>query len=398
MKRLALAAVVSSLFITACGDDKEHTVVIVEPARDSRDHARDQVYYFSGHIYDGVKGNRLTDYTLDLQYKNQTIAAKIDEDGRYSVGPLPYFQDYTIRISKAGYRSFLSHNEGIEFEWPIEETQVDHFAPEKGFYYNAFLFPEATQAPGAKVWVTLTDSTAKPTTGTVRFTPATTSSIQDLFPALTGKIWNNSDDLQLRAFTKQVLNGVATVEPGELVYGVQYEVTVFGVDGYSPTTTTLYGGYEDGVTVSVAPFDSHDLRLVYRTTNMGLPIASGEVTLVFNRPIEWVPTHTAAEYAKMVDETLAIDSPDENANTERNTLKAVDSDRGTVVEIQENLLVIRWNQLQALATADSGDPILSVTYGALNGLEIKPAGSTDPGLRSTVGVLQGGNTITVRMR
>ncbi|HWV39425.1 MAG TPA: hypothetical protein VN033_13230 [Vulgatibacter sp.] len=398
MKRLAFAAAVSSLLLAACADDKE-TIVIFEPAAGSpQDHARDQVYYFSGHIYDGVNGTRLTNYSLDLQYKNQTIAATIAEDGRYSVGPLPYFQDYTIRIRAEGYRSFLSHNAGIQFEWPDEVTQVDRFAPEKGFYYNAFLFPAALQAPGATVWVTLADSTAKPSTGTVRFSPVNSSSIQDMFPALMGKVWTNSDDLQLRAFTKPVVNGVAAVEPGELVYGVLYEVTVFGVDGYAPGSTSIVAGFEDGVTVSVDPVDSHNLRLVYRTTNMGLPIPTGEVTFVFNRPIEWVPTRTAAEYAKLVDETLDIFSPDENGNSELNTLKAPDQDRGTVVEIQENLLVIRWNQLQALATADSGDPILSVTYGALNGLEIRPAGSTDPSLRSTVGLLQGGNTITVSLR
>ena len=397
MKRLALAAVVSSLFLSACGEDKEHTVVLVEPAKDSRDHARDQVYYFSGHIYDGVTGSRLTKYTLDLQFKDQTISAKIAEDGRYSVGPLPYFQDYTIRVRAEGYRSFMSHNEGIDFEWPVEDTLVDHYAPERGFYYNAYLFPVAVQAPGAKVYVTLTDSTTKPANGVARFSPMTSPGLEMMFPAVNGQTWYNNDDVELRSFTKPVINGVATVEAGEFVYGMQYDVTVYGVDGYTPSSTSIWGGYEDLVTVSVSPLDSDSLYLVYKTTNMGLPIPSGEVTFVFNRPIEWVPTHTAAEYAKMVDETITINSPDLNGNTERNTLKAADSDRGTAVEIQENLLTIRWNQLQALATADGGDPILSITYGGLMGLEIRPAGSKDPGLRTTLGSLQGSN-VTVSMK
>lgn len=401
MKRITLlAAALSFVSFAGCGTDteKEHTVVVVEPAKDRRDHATDQVYWFSGHIYDGMTGARLTGYALDLQFKDKTLPATIAEDGRYVVGPLPYFQDYTVRIHAEGYRSFLSHNEGIEFEWPVDETLVDHYAPEKGFYYNAYLFPADVQAPGATVWVNLEGTGSKPTAGTVRFTPDSSSGLAEAFPAVNGQIWANSDDMQLRSFSKPIVDGVATVAAGELTYGVSYVVTVFGVPGYAPIVSNLIGGYEDGISLTLGEIGSDSLELVYASTQSGMPMATGEVTLVFNRPIEFVPARSPAAYQAMVDANLAIFSPDDNGNFETNTLKAPDAGRGTKVEIRSNLLILRWDQAQALETVDANDPILSVTYGGLYGVEIRPAGETHANYHTTVGDELRSDSITVDLR
>ncbi|HEY0839599.1 MAG TPA: hypothetical protein VGD74_05390 [Vulgatibacter sp.] len=400
MKRITLlAAALSSVVLVGCGDsEKENTVVIVEPAKEKRDHARDQVYWFSGHIYDGMTSARLTSYTLDLQYKDTTLTANVGEDGRYVVGPLPYFQDYTVRIRAEGYRSFLSHNAGIEFEWPTEEAQVDRFAPEKGFYYNAYLFPADVQAPGATVWVNLDGSDAKPTAGTVRFTPDSSSNLTEPYPAVNGQIWANSDDMQLGSFSKPIVDGVASVQAGELTYGVTDLVTVFGVPGYAPVVSSILGGFEDGLSLTLDEIASDDLELVYDTTQSGMPASNGEVTLVFNRPIEFAPPRTVAQYQGIVDANLSIFSPDDNGNFETNTLKTPDDGRGTKVEIRSNLLILRWDQSKALETVDAADPILSVTYGGLFQVDIRPAGETHPSYRTSVGSELGSDSITVDLR
>src|SRR5688572_33383590 len=67
-------------------------------------------YYFTGRVYDGAAGTRLVDYDIELQYLDRIVAGIVDDDGRYSIGPLQPFNDYTIAIRAEGFRSFLSHN------------------------------------------------------------------------------------------------------------------------------------------------------------------------------------------------------------------------------------------------------------------------------------------------
>jgi hypothetical protein len=67
-------------------------------------------YYFDGRVYNGVDGNRLVDYDIQLQFLDREIDGTVDDNGRYFLGPLTPFNDYTIAIEANGYRSFLSHN------------------------------------------------------------------------------------------------------------------------------------------------------------------------------------------------------------------------------------------------------------------------------------------------
>ena len=42
-------------------------------------------YYFSGRVYDGVSGQRLTNYQLQLEYLDLRIDGQVSSDGRYFV-------------------------------------------------------------------------------------------------------------------------------------------------------------------------------------------------------------------------------------------------------------------------------------------------------------------------
>ncbi|WP_157370443.1 hypothetical protein [Vulgatibacter incomptus] len=386
--RTGLVALLGAcLFATACGKDKE-TILVQEQQ------TADQVYYFSGHIYDGLTGQRLTGYSLDLQFRDKKLSAQVDAEGRYFVGPLPYFQDYTVRVKADGYRSFLSHNAGITLDWNHESFLVHEHAPEKGFYYNAFLYPDDLVAPATQVFVTTWDTEKRPS-GTVRFTPTNVPAMLDYLPAVNGQIWNNADDLQLRTVTKTVTDGVATIEAGELGFGVHYDVMVYGAAGYAPGIAGFLAGIDDYVTVVLDPLDAAGLELVYNSITTGIPAPNGEIVLAFNQPIEFDPLHTAAEYAKYVDDTLSIDSWDENGNGKWNELK--NASRGTAVQIKGNLLILRWNPQEALATVDDNDPIYSVTYGALDSVLVRPAGGKY-WERASIGMLVGTTSLTVNLR
>src|SRR6186713_2130786 len=72
-------------------------------------------YYFTGWVYDGVSNDRLGDgnddgYDLHVTFGKDTLHASVnDETGRFWVGPVEPFHDYTITIDAGGdYRPFYA--------------------------------------------------------------------------------------------------------------------------------------------------------------------------------------------------------------------------------------------------------------------------------------------------
>ena len=59
----------------------------------------DHEIWFMGSIYDGATGMVVSGYEISLTYGPTTIRGKVDGNGRYTVGPLPAWNDYAIQIS-----------------------------------------------------------------------------------------------------------------------------------------------------------------------------------------------------------------------------------------------------------------------------------------------------------
>ncbi len=362
-------------------------------------------YYFAGRVYDGVAGSRLTDYDIELQYLDRRQEGMVDDDGRYFLGPLTPFNDYTVAVRADGFRSFLSHNvmkvndELTNNNNPKDDTQH----PDESQYFDAYLFPIDVVSPGATIRVSLADSTDRPS-GTIRFRPALPSTLADdaveLPAAIAGQVWRNDDDLQFASITRDFTDGTVTLAPGDLVEGVSYAVTIYNVAGHAQLTGATYVPGTTGDTAYVVPrLISSPLAISFNSTQLGLPSAAGEVVFVFNQDVELGPSGTADAYLGSLEQAFAISSPDKNTNGQVNALRPFDpaaaaGSRGLSMKLAGDKLTLSWDPGVALLTTDAADPIRSVTYGGLNGVRLR---ATDSLLETTLGALLGANSITVQV-
>lgn len=360
---IQLFALVATLF-TGCKDDG----------------SADGQYWFSGYVFDGATGALLIDYDLRLRWLNTTVTATVDETGRYVVGPLSQSQDYSVEIEAEGYRYFRSDN-------PMLIDLPEDFADGKaGFIYQAYLFPEALLAPDVTVSVLPDDTLTLPNTGTVRLRPVTPHSLladeTDEIPAsVYQQVWFNDADLLEATVTAPITNGVATFAGDTLVYGVTYEVAVYGVEGYQPDDSAAYvtAGAESFEDAIITSFGEPALDLVYKTNDRRFP-QSGPyaITFVFNRPIEFGVPATVKTYAEILDENFSINSPDTEPDGVVNVLASDASDtaqeRGTTIVIADNTMTVSWNPSGSLASQDADDPYESLTWSGFGGILIQPVG------------------------
>jgi hypothetical protein len=322
-------------------------------------------YFFTGFVYDGAVGGRLTNYTLELEYYDRVLKGSVNAEGRYNVGPLLPRVDYTIRISSGEHRSFLSHNAFVDVK-----SYSQH--------WDGYLFPSNVVAPAVRFDIR-SGATLDPISGTVRLIPTAPSVLyrsSNQRPAgIAGQVWDNDDDLQFRTVTKPFQGSIVEFAEGELVYGVSYRVDISGVPLH-PFYSDAYTAGVEGDRAFVVPRTApSELALAFTNVADGRPVPNGEAVFVFNQPIELDPTASVRDMTKAVDDSLVISSPDRNNDGNRNALRPVDpvQTRGTTIAVEDNLLRIRWNPSTALETTDSGDPIQSVTYGALDRVRVRPS-------------------------
>lgn len=357
----------------------------------------DDVYWFTGRVYDGATGARLTNYSVRLQYRDITEEGEVDSAGRYVVGPLLPYADYSVEVTAPGYRTFLSHN---EFRAPAP-------SPSESLYFDAYVFPNSVQASSMRVIVSVSDSDAPPTTGAVRLQPTSGSALyRDVAqtPAGVGggaqrQVWTNDEDLQFRTVTRPIQNGVAQFDAGTLVYGVTYAVTVFGVANHQDGSAIYRAGLDADRPVVLHPYETTELSLAFNSASLGV-VPSGELALVMNQPIQLDPTQTDASALRALDMGLRIDSGDGNGNGLVNRLRddtPAAIDRGVGFQVTGSRVVLRWDRSNALATSDAADPIWNVTFGGLDTIRIRSI-SGGPSTSRTLAQLVGASSVTLRLQ
>jgi hypothetical protein len=217
------------------------------------------------------------------------------------------------------------------------------------------------------------------------------------------QIWVNDEDMQFRSVTRTFENGVVNFEEGELVYGVTYDVTIFDVDGYDIGTGSYTSGADDHLSWTLQPLSYSDLDVVFMSTELGLWAEDGTVTIVFNQPIQWFAEERLEVYAESLDDGTSINSPDDDADGDVNVLNNVaepgddeddSQENGTSMEINGDRLVLSWDAGAGLDDTDGDDPILSLTYGGLNGVNIQSVRGPITN-RNSVGAIIGSDTLTV---
>ena len=132
---------------------------------------------------------------------------------------------------------FVSYNSGIAPPTPPPASQasdVYNSSSSQTFNFDAYVFPDGLPVTPLTVSILKSDTAAAPAEGSIRLRPTTQSVIQDQAAGVTGQVWANDQDMLANVVSDVFAGGSVVIDATRLVYGVTYQVTVYGVDGYQP--------------------------------------------------------------------------------------------------------------------------------------------------------------------
>lgn len=376
--------VIALISLTGCPDAEGITPPTAAPVVD---HSAS----FVGFMYDGATGARIDTYTLDVQVADTALDGAVDADGRYLVGPISVWDDFTVLVGVDGYRPFRSHNAHVGL--PAELAQSDDIADistHQTLHFDAYLFPSQLQAPA--VTFTIATATGDSPTGTARLRPIGKSLLADDTASETpsgvpGQLWDNDEDLQAQALSRAFSDGQLAIAAGELVYGVTYQVSIYDVPGFQPLEDTYTAGVETNKTFDLAEEVAEPLQVIQSTINSCLPpsvpnaMSGAIVTVQFNQNVEEAESGYPGGAAEALDDGLSMSSPDLDGDLEMNQLdNQADSttvqEHGVTLDFTGDTMTIAWNPGQGLlAPIDLDDPIVSVTYTGLGNVRVQRVGS-----------------------
>lgn len=397
--RVCGLALLATIAVAGCGDS-------------SNDARGEHQVFFVGYAYDGATGARLDKTMLNgvsILYGDKTVRFDVADDGRFvSKDPLPTWRDYTVKIDAAGYRSFASYNTGIDVPASLVMTNgVADAATVQTLDFSAYLFPVSLRAPALTLMVTVPDpQTGAPVTnmvdGQLRLRPQTSSAILIGSAATTPakRLWANSEDLLTQSIERAFTGGTAVIAEGEMVYGVAYELTIFGVEGFQPlifsgtstsfptssTNPPIIAGTVTSETFMLTAVAQDPLRIVSHDAQNCVPpsptssVYGGKITLTFNYEVELVGN----TFAEDIDNGITISVP-QPTTTSYCQLRTATGDpaqeRGSKVEIGTNSLTFSFNPTIGIATAATSftcvlpPSITSITYYSSNiALNLQPKG------------------------
>lgn len=377
--------VVLSMVAAGCGGD-ELTITPAEPVQ--------HTVSFVGNVYDGATGERLSEYTIEALVADVPTDGTVDEDGRYSVGPIGVWNDFTIVIVAGGYRDFLSHNAHVGL--PPELAGSDDIADlstHQTLHFDAYVFPADLQAPGVTFTIQTPVQDESPE-GKIRLRPSSASVLADEGAetpvGVPGQLWGNDEDLQSDVVTDVFSGGTYDVPEGQLVYGVTYEVNIWDVAGYQPFQDSFQAGVEADKTFMLEEEVHEPIEVVSSTidtcnvTGGTNGTAEAAVTILFNQPIEFAePTYPEGN-AEALDDNFSMTTTDCDADLVDNELATDASpnsqELGTSITINGSTLELSWDASAGLVSKDVQDVINSATYGGLSLVQIQrldgPASAT----------------------
>jgi hypothetical protein len=346
-------------------------------------------YYFTGWVYDGVTNDRLgddeddaDDYSLWVTYGKDTIPASINGDtGRFWVGPVEPFHDYTITIDAGeNYRPFYaSQSFLVGGARGADGTQSQLF--------EAFVFPSPDVLPSPPLTFTIQTPDGTLPNGQIRVTPnndvgESVLNLQgDIDGSVDGQVWENDADRKFETVVKEVTDGVVTFDEGELVYGVEYEATVFAAEGFTLQSFTFRSGVTEDQSVVLPRLTEQALAITADSRDNdddGLD-ENATIVLTFNQDIELSPRFTSDSVNEAVDDGFAILSPDADMDGDVNQLLIDDEDdvqeQGAHWEIAGNTLTFSWDRDDSnFETVDDDDPISFASYD-VSSIRLKPVGA-----------------------
>jgi hypothetical protein len=372
---------------------------------DNTPHTGKHDVWFMGAVVDGAKGTPITTYTITLVSGTNTTKGKVDATtGRFTLGPLDAWNDYGVVIESDGFRRFSSYNAGIAPPTlgGSGSTTADIYTADttQTFNFNASLFPMALTSPD--IAITVVGAPMMPPSGSIRLQPTSQPGLLNQPSEVAGQAWNNDNDLYAAALSATFTNGTYNAPGASLVYGVSYTVSVYGVDGFQPTSTTqnpvtVQAGVNSGIMVTLAqqlvppPVLVSSTAAACRAPTALTDTSSAVVALTFNVPIN-DGTPSAGGGAEALDNGLSVVfSPLSTSNLAFSSSTTM-QERGTSFSINGSVLTLSWNANVGITTKGSGDTVRSVTYGQLNNVFVQA--DKHPDSRVSLGSLLPNNFIT----
>jgi hypothetical protein len=368
----AVAFLAVSGFISGCGGGDER--------------AGNHQIWFMGSIFNGATGAVVTDYQISLTYGKTTVNGSVDmTTGRYTLGPLPAWNDYAVSVVSYGYRTFNSYNAGISPPTPPPSSQasdVYNASTTQTFDFDAYVFPDSVQPAAVTISIAKPDPNAAPAAGSIRLRPTTPSSILDQTASVGAQVWSNDQDLLVASVSRDFTDGAIMIEGSALAYGVTYQLTVYNVEGFqpyvSPSNMPVRAGFQESFMVALTT-TAAPLTLVSSTMNMCRAIGASttvtntaQITFTFSGPVEDATTSQGGG-AEALDNGLTA-STSMFAVLKTSSTSTLIQERGTSFMIGGTQLAISWNASTAFQTQYAGDTITSVSYGNLGAIMLRPAG------------------------
>jgi hypothetical protein len=349
---------------------------------------------FVGGVYDAASGQRLTEYAIEVMVRDEASPGSITSStGRFLLGPVSAFDDYSVYIPLKGYREFWSHNGRIGLPAGVTDG-VNSTSQTR--YFDAYLFPSDLQTAAVQFTIN-TPVAGELTAGVFRMRPTGVSSLSDTeteTPAgVAGQVWHNDEDLLAGAITTSFKDSLVKFDAGELVYGVQYQIDVFGVAGYQPLTISYTAGIDTDKTLVLVPEIADALALVMSNAdtctrpNSPDDTESAVVVLEMNYDIE----NADLGNAELLDDNLSIinDNVDMDgfANELNEDMSETELERGTSFLYTGAKLTFKFSPKDGLAEQDLGDTITQVRYAGLDSFFVQRKGkpTTKVALSSLLG-------------
>ena len=367
----------------------------------------DDTVYLDGNVYDGAVGTPLTTKltSVAIEYRDTPLKVTIDAAGRFvTQDPLPTWQDYVVTIVADGYRPFVSHNPGFEVPASLAgmTSGLSTISTVQSFSFDSYLFPTDLMAPAVSFQIaTVDDTTGLPAlgmaAGTIRLRPQTQSALSvgagdgtGGAPRADHRVWTTDAALLSQTLTQDFTAGKADFAVGELVYGVEYEITVYGVAGYQPAVLSgamgIVAGSVLSKTIDLAKVSQDPLRITASTATMctpPLPTAmtpGAQIQLTFSENIEVVGT----TYQEDIDNGLSVVEVPPAAAFEICQLQTntdpTKQGRGSSVAVAGMTMTLAFNPSVGLKDFPGGlgctEPasLTSVTYGNLAAVTVQPMG------------------------
>jgi hypothetical protein len=372
-------------------------------------------YFFTGWVYDGVSNERLGDgdddgYSLYLTYGKKTLpqASVDDTSGRFWIGPVEPFHDYTISIDAGqNYRPFYASEEFLAGAARGPKGLESHI-------FEAFIFQSPDLLPSPELTFTIQTPDGTQPDGQIRVTPnndvgESVLNLQgDIDGSVDGQVWENDADRKFETVVLPVEGGVVTFGEGALVYGVEYEATVYAAAGYALQSFTFRSGVTDDQTVVLARLTEQALAITAdsREYDDDALDENATVVLTFNQPIELSASFDALSVDEAVDDGFDIVSADFDGDTEQNVLIRFDpgvtdeedvQENGAHFAIDGNTLTLSWDRDDGanFFTIDGDDPITFATYD-ISTIRLKPVGGrADQEVQ--LSTLLGGNNVGLQV-